>query len=153
MLRAGIGRKPVRFDEAWPREPRFERGEDRIEPLDVADLEHKLALARERRQCARVLRAFGDRLFHQHMLSALEQKAHDLKVRGRRRGHGRGIDQARKFLQRGRRLAAVLPRHLLRDAETTVVDRREIDARELRENSRVIPPDVAGADDADADGI
>ena len=89
------------------------------------------------------------------MLAALEQEAADREMRRRRRGDRGGIDEGGEFLQRIRRVRAVLRGDVLGGVRGRRRNGREPRARSasLGVDPRVALADVADADDADVDGI
>ena len=66
-----IRRKPMGLDEARIGEPFFQRAQDRIETLDVADLQDTVC-RRATGLVQRLKGVRGHRLFHQKMFAALQ---------------------------------------------------------------------------------
>ena len=94
-----IRRKPMRLDEARIRQAFFQRAQDRIETLHVADLQDEPARRGELRQFARVRGVFRDRFFDQEMLAPGQQFARDLEMRVRRRRDRGGVHLFRKLFE------------------------------------------------------
>ena len=140
----------MRFDETRMRQPFFERAQDRIEALDVTDLQNELPLRGQLRQLAGLRRVFRDRFFDQQMFPLLQKRLRDREMRiGGRRDRG-GVDQVGKFVERIRRPNLVLLCHLRGDRGIGVVDGGEIGRVRLGVKPGMIFPDVADADDSDS---
>ncbi len=93
----------MRLDETRIRQAFFERAQDRIETLDVADLKNEPATGREFRQFAGVRRVFRDRLFDQEMFVLRQQFARDFEMRVGRSGDRSGVDLLGKLFAGKRR--------------------------------------------------
>jgi len=126
-----IGREPVGLDESRIRQAFFQRAQDRIEALDVADLEDEATRRGQFRQLAGMRGVIRDRFFHEQMFAAREQLPRNFEMRAGRRGDRRGIDLLGKLVDRRYRLDAELGRALLRDGAVRVVNRGELRARDL----------------------
>ena len=104
-VRAGReGRKPMALDEARLGGDGFEKFENGIEPLDVADLQDAIFLLREFAQFGGLRGIVGHRFFDEDMFALREQLFGDVKMRGGGRddvqrvagggGFGDGIENA-----------------------------------------------------------
>ena len=79
------------FDEAWIRQPLFQRAQDRIETLDVADLEDEAAFGGKRGQLTRMRCILRDRFFDEEMFPAREKIPPDFEMRVRWRRDRSGV--------------------------------------------------------------
>ena len=68
-----VGREAVRFDKARFGCDRLQVGENRVEALDVADLQHATALLGKLDQIGRLGGVVGHRFFDEHVPVSLEQ--------------------------------------------------------------------------------
>ena len=143
-----VRREPMGFDETRIGQAFFQRAQDGIETLHVPDLKDQAARGRQFRQLARVRGVVGDRFFHEQMLAVGQEFPADLEMSIRRRGNGCGVDQLRKFFERGRGLHAEFRGPLCGDPAVRVVDGRELRAREPGIKPRMVFPDVAHPDHA-----
>ena len=71
-------------------------------------------------------------------------------MRLRRRGDGRGVDGLGEFIERTHRARAALRGNVARGLRVRVEHGRQLAIRQLRQDARVVFPDVAEAGDADA---
>ncbi len=104
----------MRLDETRMREPFFERAQDGIEALDVADLEDEVTLGGQTRQRGGVVGVFRDRFLDQEMLPGFEQRAGHFEMAARGRGDRGRVHVLGEILQRSGRVNAEILRQLLR---------------------------------------
>ena len=98
-----VGRESSDLQEAGILELGFKRVEDRVETLDVADLQDATFGGSEGRHLTGMRRGVGDRLFDKQVLSAFEKERGELVVGDRRCANRRGINETGKFFERGSR--------------------------------------------------
>src|SRR5437868_1183260 len=143
-------RQPFAVDEPRSLDVRQRGAYRAIEPLDVTDLNQHSLLAGEIEECICLFESCRDRLFDEDVLPARDRGAGDVEMR--RRGHDYH-DAIRCIEQRlERRVAAGLqfffdfrPALWSRLEETT-----ELNPFQIAQNSYVVEPETARADDADA---
>src|SRR5262245_21748886 len=97
------------LDKAWMSKPRFERTEDRIEPLHVTNLQNQFSLRCQFRQLAGLRRIFRDRFLDQQMFALFEESASNRVMRIGRSSKRSGVDQPGEFFQGLGRVNLVLP--------------------------------------------
>ena len=94
--------------------------------------------ARDRQQAVRLLERRGDRLFDQHVQSALERRRRDGVVRRRRNDDAHRVDDVEQRIERRERFDAELRRHLLGARRIGLVETHELGARHVAENPRMM---------------
>ena len=126
----------------------FERAQDRIEPLHVADLQNEFVAPCQFRELARMRGAIGNRLFDQHVLVALQKWPRDFVMRTGRCRYRSGVNQFNEFIERFRRCNAKLFRNRIGPRKIDIVNRREFRRRNLSVNPRMVASDMTNANDA-----
>ena len=116
--------------------------EDRIEPLDMADLKHAAVCRRELGELSRMGGRIRDGLFDEEVFAPREEDFSDFVMRVGRRADGGGIDKRGKFLQRSRGPGAVFGRHRPGGFAVGIVDGGECRIVEFAVNPRMVDPHV-----------
>ena len=109
--------------------------EDRVEPLDVPDLQHRTAALRQGDQTCGLSRVVGHRLLDEDVLSKAEQLLGEREVRRGRRDHAQRVARRRGLGHAGEGADAVLRRMRARCAGIDIEhadELREPRFRELR---------------------
>ena len=89
----------MRFDEARVGGDGFEILENRIKPLDVADLQDAILLLRELDEFRRLPGVVGHRFLDEDVFALLKQRFGEFEVRGCRRGDVESIAGGGNFCQ------------------------------------------------------
>ena len=116
----------------------------------MADLKNQLITRCQFCQLSRVLRIFRDRLLNQQMFAATQQRKRNLVVRACRRRDRRRVHQFGEFLKRLGRSHAVFFCNRTRSRKIDIVNGGKVRGRNLGIEPRMIAPDMADADDANA---
>src|SRR5205823_10424130 len=124
-------------------------GGDRwVVSLDVAYLYDAAARRRDVDQLPRFVDARRNRLLDHHIDAGFEELPRDVVMRRSRRGHDRAIDVARQIGDRVEAFQAETRRDLVRDVVVHLDEAGDVHVRNLGEDSRMQPAEIAGADDA-----
>ena len=124
-----------------------------IEPLDVPDLQHRLAGVGQSDQVVRLFERARHGLLHQDVPACLEGLAGQaVMIHGRHR-HRHRAHLAQERLHGRERPAAVPLRDLAGPRGVRVVDPDQSDAREVRVDAGVMLAQRSDTDDADADEV
>ena len=128
--------------------------ENRIEPLDMADLQDAILLLREFAQFGGLLGAVGHRFFDQDVFALLQQQFGEFKMRGRGRdniqrvgggsGLGDGVENARIMF--GGDFAGGFGRRIVNAGEFNLSRRRQLGV-----DADVVLSERPGAEDGDFD--
>ncbi len=123
----------------------------RIEPFDMANLQNQLFARCDFGQLAGVLRILRDGLLDQKVFARGKERVRNRVVRVRRRRDRGRINHCGKFLQRSRRCDAVFARDGIRSMRIDIIDRAEVDRRQLGIEARVVRADVPDAGNTDSE--
>ena len=130
----------MRFDEPRLGRHRFEVFENRVEPLDVADLKDAAVLLRELDQFCRLVCVVGHRFFDEHMLALLEQGFGEVEMRRRGRHNVQRVARVDGLGHGAESAHAVFCGDLPRRFSDHVVNAGKLDQRRIRQfriNARV----------------
>src|SRR5207245_9128894 len=122
-----------------------ERGQNRVESLDMADRQNQSILRRQFRQFAGMSGVVGNWFLYQQMFAASKQGTRNFVVRiGWRRNRGR-IDHLSKFVKRLRRRNAIFFRNGVRFRKIDIVN-----GGKLRRGSFSVEPGMIASNMSDA---
>ena len=85
------GREPVRLDEARLAGGLLQVVEDRVEPLDVADLQHAVVLPGQAHEVGGLPGVVGHRFLDEQVFALLEQRLGQVVMRDRGRDDTQGV--------------------------------------------------------------
>ena len=135
-------REPVRLDEARLAGGLAQVLEDRVEALDVADLQHAVVALGQAHQLGRPVGVVRHRLFDKKMFALLEQRLGQGVVRDRRRDDAQRIGRPGGILHRVQRHGAVFRGDRLGQGVVGVVHADQLDGAlpvHFTVNSRMLP--------------
>src|ERR1700738_2773702 len=145
-----VGREAMGFDESRMSKARFERNQDRIESLGVANLQDHFVLGRKFRKFSCLLWIFRNWLFDKQMLSAPQKLARDLEMRLSGSGDRRRVHRMGEFMKRSLGRSAIFLGNRVRARMIDIEDGSEVHGRNFGVNPRVIAPDMADTDYSNA---
>src|SRR5437763_5284754 len=146
----GVRRESMRFNEARMRQVFFERAQNRVEALDVADLQDETVKCSQFRKLGSMCSVVGNRFLDQHMFALGQESACDVVVSIGGRCHRSGVNHPAEIIERFSRCRPELACNCAAPERLDVVYRGELSRRNFRVEPCMIASDMPNTNNANA---